>query len=244
MRVVYGRHPVQALLEVRPSEVRRLLVTSDAAANDLVRLAQQAGVRVETADRKALEAITKNPHHQGLVAEAADYPYASLEALADVPGDALVLALDSIQDPQNLGALIRSAEGFGARAVLLPQDRAAGVTPAAIKASAGAIERMTLVRVVNLARALESLKEQGFWVTGLAGEGDEELPSVDLTGRTVLVVGAEGEGLRPGIRKHCDRLARIPMTGLTGSFNASVAGAIALYEAQRQRSAGRPSETA
>jgi 23S rRNA (guanosine2251-2'-O)-methyltransferase len=147
--------------------------------------------------------------------------------------------LDSVQDPQNFGALVRSAECFGATGVVVPQDRAAAVTPAAGKASAGAVERIAIAQVVNLARALETLKESGTWITGLAGDGDDVIDAVDLTGPTVIVVGAEGSGLRPVIRKACDRIARIPISGKTESLNASVAGGVALYEAARQRRTGR-----
>lgn len=236
MRLVFGRHPVEALLEARPSDVRRLYV-GEGAEGLAVRLAEAAGVPVDRVPRAKLESLAKGPHHQGLVAEAADFRYADLEALTAKP-PALVLALDSVQDPHNLGALARSAECFGATGVLVAKDRAAQVTPVAIKSSAGALERIPVVQVVNLVRALESLKEQGLWVTGLAGEGSEPLEGVDLTGPSVLVVGAEGEGLRPLVRRTCDRLASIPMVGRTGSLNASVAGGIALYEAARQRSRG------
>jgi 23S rRNA (guanosine2251-2'-O)-methyltransferase len=233
--LVYGRHPVQALLENRPRQVKRvLLVDADAA---LSKLADSAGVALERISRDKLEALVKSSQHQGIAAEASEFQYADLDSVVrpDVP--ALILALDSVQDPYNLGALARSAECFGATGLLVPQDRAAQVTPTALKASAGALERLPVVRVVNLVRALEQLKEQGFWVTGLAGEGSDELGAVDLTGPTVIVVGSEGEGLRPLVRRACDRLARIPMTGRTGSLNASVAGGVALAEAFRQRRA-------
>lgn len=234
MRQVYGRHPVEALVDARPRDVKKLFVVGD---SDLARRARAAGIAVESATKDRLEALARTPNHQGFVAEAADFPYGSLDDLVPADGaPALVLALDSIQDPHNLGALIRSAECFGATGVVFPQDRAALVTPTAGKASAGAIERLPVVKVVNLARALEELKERGLWVTGLAGEeGAEDLGRIDFSGPSAIVVGAEGEGLRPVIRKACDRVAAIPMTGRTGSLNASVAGGIALFAASAHR---------
>jgi 23S rRNA (guanosine2251-2'-O)-methyltransferase len=235
MRLLHGRHPVVALLETRPRAVRRLYLT----ANDpqLEQLARSAGVIIERVPKDRLELLSKSPQHQGIVAEADEFAYAGLDEVARSDAAPLVLVLDSVQDPHNLGALARSAECFGATGLVIPQDRAAQVTATASKASAGAVERLPVVQVVNLVRALETLKDRGFWVTGLAGEGAEPLGDVDLTGPTVLVVGAEGEGLRPLVRRACDRLASIPMTGRTGSLNASVAGGIALFEAFRQRRA-------
>jgi 23S rRNA (guanosine2251-2'-O)-methyltransferase len=244
LRIVYGRHPVEALLEARAGEVQRLYVTSETASGPVVESVRALGVRIEVVPKDRLEVLAKSQHHQGMVAEAADFSYAALDAVIPATGDALVLALDSIQDPQNLGALVRSAECLGASGVVVPQDRAAMLTGSATKAAAGAIERLPIARVVNLARALEELKERSLWVTGLAGEGTALLGSIDLTGGTVIAIGAEGTGLRPVIRKACDHLARIPMSGRTSSLNASVAGAIALYEASIQRSRKSPSKTA
>jgi 23S rRNA (guanosine2251-2'-O)-methyltransferase len=241
MRYLYGRHPVEALLELRPRSIARLLVGPEAERGPVAALAQAAGVRLERASKDKLAELARSQHHQGLVAEAEEFAYAELDAVLPRSGAALVLALDSVQDPHNLGALIRSAECFGATGVLIPQDRAASVTATAVQSSAGAAERLPVARVVNLVRALEELKERGCWATGLAGEATEELGArVDLAAPTVLVVGSEGGGLRPLVRRACDRLVRIPMSGRTGSLNASVAGAIALFEAARQRSSRTP----
>ncbi len=238
MRVVYGRHPVEALLEARPHEARRLFA-GDGASPRALELARLAKVPVERVRADRLQALAKTTHHQLLVAEAEDLPNAEVEDLVPADAPALVLALDSVQDPHNLGALVRSAECFGATGVVFPQDRSAPLSAVAAKASAGAVERLALAKVVNLARALVELKELGAWVVGLASEGPEALPEVDLTGPVVLVVGAEGEGLRPLVRRTCDRLARLPLVGRTGSLNASVAGGIALYEAFTQRARRR-----
>jgi 23S rRNA (guanosine2251-2'-O)-methyltransferase len=235
VRIVYGRHPVEALLDSKPKGVRRLCITREADTLPSVVRARVAGIKVDVLSKDQLEALAKSAQHQNLVAEAEEFEYAELDAVIPAEGDALVLALDSVQDPHNLGALVRSAECFGATGVVIPQDRAAMVTGAAEKASAGAVARLPIARVVNLARALEELKERNLWITGLAGEGTDVISQVDLTGPTVIVVGSEGTGLRPLIRKTCDRLAKIPTAGKTPSLNASVAGGVALYEAASQR---------
>ncbi len=222
-------------MEARPETVRRLCVTTEAASIPSVAQARQAGVRVEVLPKAKLEELARSANHQNLVAEAAEFADADLQDVLPDGRVPLVLVLDSVQDPHNLGALIRSAECFGATGVVIPQDRAAAVTGVVEKSSAGATERLPVARVVNLARALDELKERGVWVTGLAGEGTDLIGAVDLTDPSALVIGAEGSGLRPNIRKACDRLARIPMSGRTPSLNASVAGALALYEASTQR---------
>jgi 23S rRNA (guanosine2251-2'-O)-methyltransferase len=143
--------------------------------------------------------------------------------------------LDGVTDPQNLGALARSAHALGAHGLVVPKDRAAGVTPAAFKAAAGALEHIPVARVTNVSRALEDLKERGVWTVALAADGDRDLREVDLTSPIALVLGSEGKGVRPLVRKTCDHVARIPMAGRVGSLNVGAAGAIALYEVARQR---------
>jgi 23S rRNA (guanosine2251-2'-O)-methyltransferase len=143
--------------------------------------------------------------------------------------------LDGVEDPQNLGAVIRSAHALGADGVVVPRDRAAAVTPAVAKASAGAVEHCPVVRVTNLARTVEELKEGGIWTVAAVPDGGRELQEIDLTGPTALVIGGEGQGIRPLVRRTCDHEARIPMVGRVGSLNASASAAIALYEAARQR---------
>lgn len=233
MRTLYGPHSVDALLEVRPEDIIRVWVADPASPT--AQLASDAGVAVETVSKDRLEKLSRSLQHQGVVAEAKEYRYVDLEDVLTSERPALILVLDSVQDPHNLGALVRSAECFGATGVVIPQDRAALVTGSASKASAGAIERMPLAKVVNLVRCLETLKKRGVWVTGLAGEGAEPIDGIDLTGPTAIVVGAEGSGLRPLVRKNCDHIANIPMSGQTGSLNASVAGGVALWQAFSQR---------
>ena len=179
------------------------------------------------------------PHHQGVVAEAVPFRYASLAELRTRLSQAgrppLLVAVDGLQDPQNLGTLLRAAAGLGADGVVLPERRTVGVTATVAKAAAGALERLPIARVTNLTRALEELKHAGLWVIGLAADGRCQPWEADLTGPTLLVIGSEGAGLGRLVRETCDDTLRIPMPGQTESLNAAVAGAIALYEAVRQR---------
>lgn len=243
---IYGMNPVQEALRGK-RRAFELFVARDAhdrRTGKLLELAAEKGVPVRPRGKEDLARLCGTPHHQGVVLRLEGFPYGELEELvaacAGSP-DALLLVLDSIQDPHNLGALIRSAACAGARGVVIPKDRAAGVTAVVEKASAGAVETIPVVQVTNLAQALERLKEEGFWIFGAAGDASASLYGQDLTGRTVLVIGAEGEGIRPNVRKHCDHLLAIPLQGGVASLNASVAGGVILFEAVRQRLA-RPGE--
>lgn len=220
--------------------MRRILVAQTAHGQPVRELLAEAEARrvpVEFVPRARLDAAA--PHHQGVLAEVEPFAYTPFERLLHQLRGAryapLVLALDHVQDPQNLGALLRTACALGASGAILPERRAAEITPAAAKASAGAVEHLPIARVTNLVRALEDLKELGLWVVGLDARADEPLWEVDLTGPTVLVVGSEGEGLSRLVREHCDFVARVPMTGPMESLNVTVAGSLALYEALRQR---------
>jgi len=241
-RFLYGVNPVLEALKVHPNEVVRVLLERgkegrrSQGADRVAHAAAQAGVRVEDVRQGDLTHRSRSGVHQGVGAELADFRYAELDdLLAGFRGPALLLVLDGVTDPQNLGALVRSAHALGAHGVVLPKDRAAGVTPAAFKAAAGALEHCPVARVTNLSRALERMKEQGIWTVALAAEADQELSALDLTVPTALVLGSEGAGVRPLVRKTCDHLARIPMAGQVGSLNVAAAGAVALYEIARQR---------
>jgi len=181
-----------------------------------------------------LERLCGSPDHQGVVAEVDPYPYADPGTLLEAD-DALVVALDQIQDPHNLGAVCRAAEVAGASGVVIPERRAASVTPAACKASAGAVEHLAVARVRNLADWLADAKEAGAWAYGAAAEADKAYTDVDWSGRAVLVLGSEGKGLRPRVAEGCDELVSIPVRGRVGSLNASVAAAVILFEAARAR---------
>jgi 23S rRNA (guanosine2251-2'-O)-methyltransferase len=240
-RTVYigGFHAVMAALEdaaVKPQEVLLAQHRHDERSRRVVELARAAGVPLRLIARSDLDLLAPELRHQGVLASVPQQAFGGEDAL-DVPAtpDKLVLALDGVQDPHNLGACLRTAEAAGVHAVVIPRDRAAGLTAVARKAAAGAAERVPVIAVTNLARSLLRLRELGYWLTGLAGEATESLYDVDLTGPRVLVLGAEGEGLRRLSKEHCHQLVRIPMAGKAESLNVSVAAAVCLYEAVRQR---------
>ena len=170
-------------------------------------------------------------NHQGVMIEVDSFQYKSLE---DIKGSQKLILLDKIEDPHNLGAIIRSAESFGFDGVIIPERRSAKVSPTVYKTSAGAINNLKIVMVKNLNRAMEEIKEDGFWIYGLAGEAENSIDQTDLKGKVALVVGNEGDGLSRMAREHCDMLVKIPMQGLVNSLNASVATAISMYEVNRQ----------
>jgi 23S rRNA (guanosine2251-2'-O)-methyltransferase len=243
-RFVYGVNPVLEALRAHPKEVVRVMLERSTegrrstGAERVAQVAAQAGVRVDDVPVGDLGHRSHSGVHQGVGAELSDFRYAELDDILErIAGVALLLVLDGVTDPQNLGALVRSAAALGAHAVIVPKDRAAGVTPAAFKAAAGALEHCPMARVTNLARALDQLKEKGIWTVALAMDGADDLSAVDLTVPTALVLGSEGSGVRPLVRRTCDRVARIPMAGKQGSLNVSAAGAVALYEVARQRAA-------
>ncbi len=242
MRTLYGVHPVRELLRAGTAQVTELWLAEGgdrARAAELTGLARERGAAVREAPRGELERLAGTDRHQGVVAVVAEYGYRELDDLLAAARSAgeppLLVALDGIEDPHNLGAVIRSAHALGAHGVVIPKDRAAGVTPAVARVSAGAVEHLPVARVTNLARAIAELKEAGVWTVALDADAPDSLAAVDLTLPTALVLGAEGSGIRPLVRKTCDRVARIPMSGRIGSLNASAAAAIALYEAARQR---------
>jgi 23S rRNA (guanosine2251-2'-O)-methyltransferase len=244
---IEGRNPVrEALRAGRP--IRRLLVAEGAASRgpltEILAAARAAGIRVDRVPRERLDRMAASRSHQGVIAEAEGFRYRSwLEALAaaEQKGEPpLLLALDGITDPGNLGALLRSAEAAGAHGALIPARRAADVTPVVEKASAGALEHLILDRVPNLERALGDLRSKGVWVVGLHGAATGSIWTCELlTEPVVLVVGAEGRGLSRLIAKRADALVRIPMGGRIGSLNAASAGAVALFEAARRRHSER-----
>ena len=245
---VYGIHAVRALLERRPAAVRRIQLQSgrsDQRIQGLVELARRHGVALETRPAAELDTLAGQQLHQGVVARVeAAVPLAEDELLIrlDATGRApLVLVLDGVQDPHNLGACLRSADAAGADAVVVPRDRAVGLTPVVRKVAAGAAETTPFVQVTNLARFLRALKEQSIWIVGTDGEADTLHYAADLTGPLALVLGAEGSGMRRLTREHCDLVVRLPMMGAVASLNVSVATGIVLFEALRQRSAAPPS---
>lgn len=236
---VWGRHAVAAVLRQRPQDVRALHSAEGRQPDaEIHQRATLAGIAVQTCSRTELDQRFPGDNHQGWAAlcrPAQVLPEAALSELLSDQTDPLLLVLDGVTDPHNLGACLRTAEVAGVLAVVIPKDRAVGLTPVVRKVSSGASERLPLIAVTNLARTLDQLKARGIWVAGLAGEAGDSLYGRDLCGPLALVMGSEGGGLRRLTRERCDFLLAIPMQGDTGSLNVSVATGIALFEAVRQR---------
>ena len=240
--VAYGVHAVRVLLERTPQRVRRVLLATGKEAGRLAEirtLAARAGVSVVSVDEASLDKLADGGRHQGVLAEVAARsgdPETQLEEALEAAGEKpLLLVLDGVQDPHNLGACLRSADAAGVAAVIAPRDRAAGLTPVVRKVAAGAAETVPFVAVVNLARTLRELKERGVWLVGTDDSADKSLYEVDLQGPLALVMGSEGEGMRRLTRECCDQLVSIPMAGAVESLNVSVATGVVLFEAVRQR---------
>ena len=245
IETLYGRNGVCESLRAGRCKPYKLLLAEGVRETDIVTqiasLAKQAGVRVTRVRREDLDQLG-DVHHQGVALETSDYPYSSMDeivALARSRGEApLILLLDLLKDPQNVGSLLRTAEAAGTHGVVIQHRRAVGVTPAVVHASAGAVEHLLVAQVTNLVDAIGRLKGRDVWVAGLEAARDAQLyTEADLTGALALVVGSEGEGLRRLVRESCDFLVQLPMHGQVTSLNASVAGSIVLYEVLRQREA-------
>lgn len=241
--LVYGFHAIETLLKTRAQDVEKLLVCErrNRRTGDIVQQAESLGIPVERASRADLDRRSANANHQGLLAwvsPRAVHNEAFLKDLVLAEGSGIfLLVLDEIQDPHNLGACLRSADGAGVSAVLSPRRKCAGLTPAVRKVASGAAETVPLVQVGNLARMLRWLAEQDLRIIGLCGDGEASLYDTVLTGPLALVLGGEGKGLRRLTRDHCTALAALPMRGAIESLNVSVAAGICLYEALRQRMA-------
>lgn len=232
---IYGRNPVFETLRAGRRQINRLYLAQGAQEkgrlDDILRLCEKSKIPIERVPRQKLDGIANN--HQGVAIETDAYEYVALQDILELAGEraepAFILILDALQDPQNLGTLLRTAEVTGAHGVLLPLRHTVGVTPAVSAASSGACEHI-LVAQVNLAQAIETLKEAGVWVVGLeGGVGGQPPQKLRLDGAIALVVGSEGQGMRPLVRNSCDMLLQIPMRGKIESLNAAVAGSIALY---------------
>jgi len=235
--IIYGFNPVIEAL--RAGRVRRLRVgaRADKRTDEVVALAKRSGVAIERTDAAALERLARGGVHQGIVAELAPARDYSIQELIEraAPAAPLLIVLDGIEDPHNLGAITRTVDAAGAHGVIRQARHAAALDGAAAKAAAGAMALVPFATVVNIARALEELKEADVWTVGLAGEATDSYDVVDYTLPTAIVLGGEGEGLRRLTRDRCDRLVRIPMAGAVDSLNVSVAAGVALFEAVRQR---------
>jgi 23S rRNA (guanosine2251-2'-O)-methyltransferase len=242
MRLIIGIQPVREAIRAHGEKLGRVLVEEANAKTpqgspQLDALARFAGDRhanVQRVSRAELDRASKGGRHQGAACYAPELALADLDDVARVP-NALIVVLDELEDPQNFGAIVRSAVALGATAIVWPEHRSAPLSPAMFRASAGAVEHATLCRVSSLSSALSAMRAAGVAVVGLDASGGSPIADVELTNPTALVVGAEGKGLRKSVKALCDSLARLPMSGALDSLNASVAAAIAIYEAQRQR---------
>lgn len=238
--LIFGVNPVkEALLGERAVfELYVQISATDHRLEKILSLAEKQGIPLRRREKQDLTKLCASSHHQGVALLVAPFMYADfdelLEKFSQKPVKGFLLVLDGILDPHNLGALIRSAACSGCDAVIIPKDRAAAVTPTVEKSSAGAVETVPVSQVTNIANTLQTLKDAGYWVYGLAGDTGESLYKVDFSGKVVVVIGGEGEGLRPLVRKQCDQLLSIPMYGGVSSLNASVAGGIAMFEVARK----------
>jgi 23S rRNA (guanosine2251-2'-O)-methyltransferase len=233
--IVYGINPVLEALRAQRATRVRVSGRDDRRVDAILALAATHGVRVERVDPQALDRASKGGVHQGVVADvepARDYSIAELVAQDPAP---LIVVLDGIEDPHNVGAILRTCDAAGATGVVRQARHAAALDGVVAKASAGAVAHVRIATVVNIARAVEELKDAEVWTIGLAGEADDEYSEVDWTLPSAIVLGAEGAGLRRLVRERCDRLVRLPMQGAVESLNVSVAAGVVLYEAVRQR---------
>ena len=247
---IYGIHPVLEALKAERPILQKIALAEGRGGpplHALRQLAQEKKIPLRVYPRQVLDRWARTEHHQGVIGWRSQSAYTPWEdlwpSIRSGPRPALILILDGIEDPQNFGSLIRTAEAGGAQGILIPKDRAVGVTPAVIKASAGAAAHIPLVRVTNLAHTLEDLKKEGFWIVGADARGEKSLYEMTFDMNVGLVIGSEGKGIRPLILKKCDFRVSIPMKGKTSSLNAAVAGAIILFEILRQQLQMRNAES-
>jgi 23S rRNA (guanosine2251-2'-O)-methyltransferase len=242
--IIYGRRPAYESLRAGRRAFRRVLIAEGSEDSEILRDirsgAQAAGVRVEQARRDQLDAMAHGGHHQGVILEAGEYPYTMLPDALDVAAERgeppFLLLLDLIQDVQNVGTLLRAAEAVGVHGVVIQERRAAGITPAVVNASSGAVEHLHIAQVTNLVRAMEDLKQSDVWIAGLdLGDDAVRYDLANLSGGLGLVVGSEGKGLRRLVRETCDFIVYLPMRGQVASLNAATAGTVALYAAWQAR---------
>ena len=250
MDVLYGLHPIEEAVRANPKSLDHVLIArerKDERLEMLARECREAGVRVMTDSRQQLTRVAGTETHQGVVAMVKERKLLALEDLIGRPnttpspaaGYQFLLALDGVEDPHNLGALLRTCDGAGVNGVLLTERRSAPLSAVAAKTSAGAVEHVRIARVTNLVRALEQAKERHYWIVGLDERGSMDYTEFDFKTNCILVLGREGEGMHDLVKKTCDHLLRIPMAGRVSSLNVSVAGGVVMYEAMRQRRGGQ-----
>lgn len=241
-QLIFGLHAVESVLQTQPERVQRVLILQDRKdkkMEGIVQLAKQRSIPVDYASRSELDRMTDEANHQGVIAfctKAHAYTESDLiNHLSSITVAPLLLILDGVQDPHNLGACFRTANAAGVHAIIAPKDKSVGITPVVTKVASGATEVLPFVQVTNLVRTIEKLKELGIWIYGAAAEAEKNLYQTDLSGAAAFVLGAEGTGLRRLTREHCDVLINIPMFGSVSSLNVSVATGVILFEASRQR---------
>lgn len=242
-KCIYGIRPVLEALRAERQVLNKVLI-AEGRESPTVRLLRQTArekdIPVHIRSREVLSSLAGTENHQGVVGIAAGSPYSTWEELLErikaAGGRTIVMILDSIEDPQNLGSLIRTAEACGVQGIILPKNRAVGITPVVVKASAGAVAHVPVIRVTNLVSTLEDLKKEGFWIVGADPRGDHKLYEMKFDMNVGLVIGSEGKGVRPLVLKKCDYRISIPMKGKISSLNAAIAGAVILFEIRRQQS--------
>ncbi|MBI5286002.1 MAG: 23S rRNA (guanosine(2251)-2'-O)-methyltransferase RlmB [Deltaproteobacteria bacterium] len=240
MRIIYGINPVVEALKSHPEGFKDLLISGGGNGVERIKeLAREKGVKPRVVGKETLERISKTTHHKGVVGILKGFQYADIEDILRCWGTtgekALILILDCIQDPQNLGSLIRTAHSAGCHGVIIPRDRSCEVTPTVVKASAGATEHTLIARVANIATTIERLKNEGIWVAGVEADAPQSIYRARLDRDLAIVIGSEGKGIRRLVKEGCDLLVSIPMKGKVSSLNAAMAGAIALFEVVRMR---------
>lgn len=234
--IIYGMNPVLEAIRSHPERIHYVAVARGANTSRVFDAAKTAGVTVRILVPEQIDRLAGRGVHNGVVADISEAGYADFDAIADRDGTNFVLILDGITDPQNFGAILRVAEGFGVNLVVIPQHDSVGLTPVAVKASAGASEWVPVAQVTNLARTIESLKKREYWIYAAAANG-EPPSAIDFRGKVALVLGSEGKGVRRNVLEHCDRTVTIPMSGHVESFNVATAAAVLCYEIRRQQSA-------
>jgi 23S rRNA (guanosine2251-2'-O)-methyltransferase len=250
-QIIFGIHPVEEALKSPHIQLEKILIATQKPTpplQSILHLASHRQIPVIYTQKETLEQLARGRLHQNVVGITREISYVNLKEILShwrkEGTKALFLILDGIQDPQNFGSLIRTALGCGVHGIIIPKDRAVGITSTVIKVSAGAAAHLPIAKVTNLSVTIEALKKEGIWVYGASGEAEEKIHQLDLNINLAIVIGAEGKGIRPLVKKKCDRLFSIPMNGPITSFNASVSGGMILYEVMRQRDEkkGSPSE--
>ncbi|MBI5682251.1 MAG: 23S rRNA (guanosine(2251)-2'-O)-methyltransferase RlmB [Deltaproteobacteria bacterium] len=241
-RIIYGINPVIEAITSHPQDFKEVIIFSGKTGREvdnIKNLASKNRIRFRIGGQQEFDRLAKGETHQGIIAILNEFRYAALEDIFQKwktsNSKAFILILDSIEDPQNLGSLIRTANSAGVHGVIIPKDRASSVTPTVVKASAGATERTMISQVTNIAQTIETLKKQGIWVVGIEGDARESIYKSDFNIDIAIVIGSEGKGIRRLVKEKCDSLASIPMKGQVSSLNAGIAGAIAMFEVLRQR---------